>query len=125
MLSQIAVKQLSGLTYRPEAEWLVNVLPVGSVYWADEMPDIRELVHYPEEDRERILRMFSIRLKMWDAEALSDDEKRLWDSICAQVPTWALFRRVSLTEEQKVARQKAEQQVAQEFETLSDSSIEE
>lgn len=120
MLSQPAVEVLSSLTYQSNAEWLVNVLPFGGVYWADEMPDIRQLVHCFEQDRTQIVRMFSLRLELWNAEGLSDDDQEFWDSIRAQAPTWPLFRRLELTEEQKRVRQKAEQQVAQEIDAPSD-----
>lgn len=120
MLSEAAVKVLSSLTYQPDAEWLINVFPFGSVYWADEMPDIRQFVHCLEQDRAEILRMFSIRLELWNAEALFDGDKQFWDLIRAQVPTWPLFRRLQLTDAHRLARIKAEQQVANEFEALSD-----
>ena len=120
MLSEAAVKVISSLAYQPDTQWLVNVLPFGGVYWADEMPDIRQLVHCLELDRAEILWMFSIRQELWDAEPLSDGDKELWDSIRAQVPSWPLFRRLKLTDEHKLARQNAEQQVTQEFEALSD-----
>jgi hypothetical protein len=120
MLSETAVKELAGLAFKADAEWMVNVLPFGSVYWADEMPDIRQLVHCQEQDRKEILQTFSIRLKVWDGKVLSDDETRLWESMRDQVPSWPLFRRLKLTEDHAVARRKAEKQVAQEFEALSD-----
>ena len=120
MLSETAAKILSTLAYQPSAQWLVNVLPFGSVYWADEMPDIRQLVHCRKQDRVDILRMFSIRLDLWDGRALSDDDKELWDLVRAQAPTWPLFRRLELTSEIKLARAAAEHQVTQEFDSLSD-----
>ena len=118
MLTEAAVEILSSLLYQPDAQWLFNFHPFGSIYWADEMPEIRQLVHCLGQDRAEILRMFRIRRELWNAEALSDVDKELWDSIRAQVPTWPLFRRLELTEEDKLARQKAEQRVAQEFEAL-------
>ena len=120
MLSEAAVEVLSSLPYQPDAQWLVNVYPFGSIYWADEMPDIRQFVHCLEQDRAEILWMFSIRRELWDAQALSDGDKDLWDSIRAQVPTWALFRRLDLSDNDQLARQKAEQQLAQEFDEPSD-----
>jgi hypothetical protein len=122
MLSETAVKELAGLAFKADAEWMVNVLPLGSVYWADEMPDIRQLVHCQEQDRKEILQMFGIRLKVWDGKVLSDDEARLWESMRDQVPSWPLFRRLKLTEDRRVAWRKAEKQVAQEFEALSDDA---
>lgn len=120
MLSDIALKHLSMLTYRPDAKWEVNILPFGSIYWADEMPDIRKFVECQELDREQILRMFDIRLGLWDGEILLAEDQQLWDSIRAQVPDWALFQRLRLTDEEKVARKEAERQVEREFETAFD-----
>lgn len=119
MLSETAVKECAELVYQPDAEWLVNVYPFGSVYWADEMPDIPKFVH---QDRQEILAMFSIRLKVWDGEVLSDDEARLWDAIRGQVPSWPLFQRLHLTEQHKLARQEAERKLADSIEQLPDGS---
>jgi hypothetical protein len=124
VLSDATVKQLSGLVFRSEAQSLVNLLPFGSVYWADEMPDTRQLILCGEQDCMNILRMFSIRLKLWDAEALSDEENQLWNSIRSQVPTWPIFRRLTLTDEEKLARKEVEKQVESEFESLSDDAAE-
>jgi hypothetical protein len=120
MLSEVAVARFSVLTYRPDAEWEVNILPFGSIYWKDEMPDIRDFIRTPEKDRDQLLRMFSIRLRVWDGEALSDEEQQLWDTIRAQIPQWALFHRLKLSPEDARAREKAERQVEQEFESLSE-----
>jgi hypothetical protein len=121
VLSDIAVDLFSTLTYRPDAAWEVNLIPFGSVYWKDEMPEIREFVFkIPENDREQLLRMFSIRLKLWDDEPLSDDEQQLWDSIRAQLPNWALFQRLKLNLEDMRAREEAERQVYQEGEASAD-----
>ena len=120
MLSEAAVEVLSGLPYQPDAQWWVNVYPFGSIYWADEMPDIRQFVRCLKQDRAEILWMFSIRRELWNAEALSVGDRDLWDSIRTQVPTWALFRRLELADDDKIAKQEIEQQVAQEFDALSD-----
>ena len=122
MLSDATVKQLSGLVFRSEAQWLVNLLPFGSVYWADEIPDTRQLILCGEQDCMNILRMFSMRIKLWDAEALSHEENQLWNSIRSQVPNWAIFQRLRLSDEDKLARKEAERQVQLEFESLPDDS---
>lgn len=119
MLSEAAVAVLSCLSYQPDAQLLVNVHPFGGVYWADEMPGICQFIHCLRQDRAVILRMFSIRRELWSAEVLSNRDKELWDSIRAQVPTWPLFRRMELTDEDKLARKEAERQVAQELDAIS------
>jgi hypothetical protein len=53
---------------------------------------------------------------------LTAEDQRLWDAVKSQVPYWALFRRLNLSEEQKQARKEAEWQVEREFESLSDGS---
>lgn len=116
MLSERMVALLSALPYRPDAEWEVNILPFGSVYWKDEMPEMRDMLDM--QDMTTVLRMFGIRLQLWDNEVLNAEDRQLWDAVERQVPDWALFKRLSLSHEQRVAREKAEQQVQREFESL-------
>jgi hypothetical protein len=59
-----------------------------------------------------------LRLRLWDGEALDAADLELWDAVRHQVPHWALFNRLNLSDEQRLAREKAEQQVEQEFEYL-------
>ena len=121
MLSEKMVSVLSALAYRPDAEWEVNILPFGSIFWKDEMPEITDLFDRPE-DMMVIHRMFGTRIKLWDGEALDLQEQQMWDAVRVQVPRWALFKRVHLSEEQKLARAKAERQVEREFQSLGDDS---
>jgi hypothetical protein len=121
MLSEKAVALIAALPYRPDAEWEVNILPFGSMYWKDEMPSLRDLLD--KQDHALIIHaMFGIRLKLWDREVLNAQDQRLWDAVKSQVPYWALFHRLHLNDEQKQARKEAEQQVEREFESLSDDS---
>ena len=126
MLSERMVAVLSALPYRPNAEWEVNILPFGSIYWKDELPELRDMLGRPElrdmlgrEDMLTVFRMFGIRLQLWDNEALSAEDRQLWDAVQCQVPDWALFKRLNLSDEQRAARERAEQQVQQEFESLA------
>jgi hypothetical protein len=121
MLSEKAAALLAALPYRPEAEWKVNILPFGSIYWTDEMPSLRDLFD-KQDDMLIIHAMFGVRLKLWDGEVLNAQDQRLWDAVKSQVPHWALFRRLNLNDEQKQARKEAERQVEREFESLSDDS---
>ena len=65
-----------------------------------------------------VFRMFGIRLQLWDNEVLNAEDRQLWDAVKRQVPDWALFKRLSLSDEQRAARKKAEQQVQEEFDSL-------
>lgn len=123
MLSERAVELLAALTYRPDAEWAVNILPFGSVYWDDEMPAMQDMFDRPD-DMFVIMSMFGLRIRMWDGEQLGDKDREMWNAVQKQVPIWAFFQRLTLSDEQSQAREKAERQVEQEFESLSDASDE-
>jgi hypothetical protein len=82
----------------------------------DELPELRDMLNVP--DMLTVFRMFGIRAQLWDDEALSQEDLQLWDAVQNQVPEWALFKRLSLSDEQRATREKAEQQVQQEFESL-------
>src|ERR1700693_1614015 len=106
MLSEKIVAVLATLPCQPDAEWEVNILPFGSIYWKDEMPALVDLFDRTE-DMAIIHAMFGMRLRIWDGEALNAQDQELWDSVKRQVPEWALFKRLSLTDEQRLAREKA------------------
>lgn len=117
MLSNEVVALIAAMPFDPDAAWEVNLLPFGSIYWTDEMPSVRDLFDKPS-DMAVISAMFGIRLKIWDGDQLSADDQRMWEIVKKQVPHWALFRRLSLSDEQRIAREKAERQVESEFESL-------
>jgi hypothetical protein len=117
MLSEKIVAVLAALRYQPDAEWEVNILPFGSIFWKDEMPAMADLFDRLD-DMAVINAMFGIRLKIWDGVALDAQDQQLWDAVKRQVPQWALFERLRLTDEQRLAREKAERQVEQEFESI-------
>jgi len=117
MLSENPVAMLAARTFRVDSDWGVNILPLGSIYWQDELPEILDLLKRPD-DMSIIYAMFAIRLKLWDGEPLSPQDRDMWNSVQQQVPNWALFSRLSLSDEQRLARENAERQVEKEIESL-------
>lgn len=119
MLSEQAVATLAALPYQSDSDWGINYLPFGSIYWHDEFPDsvLTDLFDC-QEDLSLINAMFGFRLKVWDGQKFSAEDQQLWDVVQRQVPHWAFFHRLTLTEEQERARGKAERQVEQEFENF-------
>jgi hypothetical protein len=117
VLSQRAVSVLQQLKYREDAEWDVNILPFGSLFWKDEMPSMSDFFSAPE-DLAVVFGMFGLRIRLWDAEVLPAADRELWETVRAQVPHWALFSRLNLSAEQSLARQQAERQVEREFESF-------
>ena len=49
MLSETVVAVLSALLHQSDAEWEVNILPFGSIFWKDEMPAMGDLFDRPED----------------------------------------------------------------------------
>jgi hypothetical protein len=118
MLSEITSAYLSTLTYRPDAERRVSLLPLSCIYWEDEVPDFSHLRKIPEDDFNQILRLFGIRLRLWKDEPLTEDDERFWDKTRSQVPSWAFFRRRSISADDQNAQDLAEQSAAELREAL-------
>jgi len=68
-LSTATAQMLAALSFRSDAKRSVCILPLGSIYWDDEIPDLAQLMTLPEGDRNTVLHLFSIRFKIWDPRA--------------------------------------------------------
>jgi hypothetical protein len=108
MLTENTVAVLAGLALHGRAKRQVCFIPLGGIYWDDEMPDIRELFRIVEEDRHQILRLFGIRVKLWRREDISAEDRKLWESIRSQVPAWAFWNRETITDDDYSAQDNAE-----------------
>ncbi len=108
MLSETTLAHLSDLTYRSDAERRVCLLPLGGIYWEDEMPALRQIMKIPEEDRNQMFRLFGIRVKLWKGEALPADDQLFWDTARLQTPSWALFQRQTISADDRHAQDEAE-----------------
>ena len=109
MLTETTLRVLSTLTYRADAKRLVCWMPLSGIHWEDELPDIHLLNKIPENDRDQIFRLFTIRIKLWNGEVLSDKEQQKWDATYSQVPQWAFFRRRHVSADDQHAQENAEQ----------------
>ena len=118
MLTETTRGFLSTLTYRADATRQVCWLPLGGIYWEDEIPDIHYLNEIPEKDRKQIFRLFTIRVRLWKGEVLSDREQQLWDAAYSQVPQWAFFQNNRISADDQRAQEDAEQGGADALEAL-------
>lgn len=109
------ISKLSTYSHRPDAKRGVCILPLASVYWEDEMPDVREFVHCSERDREGLLQLFAIRKNLWDGKELSEEHQALWDTVRSRAPSWALFERLELSPDDQRVRKKTEEACAEDF----------
>ena len=115
MFSEDTVKIIKGLKFDPAAKIIYCALPLGSIYWSDELP-ATTFFGFKNRDGNLILKLFGIRIKYWVAEAVSGEEEALWDSAKKQVPEWAFFRRLELTPEQRSAHENAQNDLLSFFE---------
>ena len=97
MLSAELVSRLSQMPMRRDAELRVSYLPLGSIYWTDELNEIvDELIAADEADADALLRLFRIRAHMWDEELVDDADREFFLAAREQVPDFALFQRLHI-----------------------------
>ena len=118
MLSDGALDYLRPLTFDPDAERLSCMIPMGGIYWADEIPDFRVLMDVPKSDRDLIFRLFSIRFKLWAGDELSGDDQSYWDNAQRLVPDYPVFHRVDISDDDRAAQTAAEEDAMAGFEAL-------
>lgn len=109
MLSQEAVSYLATRTYRPDAAREIKLIPLSGIYWEDEYPFYVGEDAVSQGDYQQVLRMFALRACLWRGEVLSPEQQEFWDEIYAQVPTWALFKRMEISAEDLQAQNFATQ----------------
>ncbi|HZS46567.1 MAG TPA: hypothetical protein VFC63_15940 [Blastocatellia bacterium] len=122
-LSDDAVQTINGLSYDSNAEIIYCTLPLGGIFWSDELPRFRFLA-FKGDDHNLVLRLFAIRIKIWNGETLNEEESSLWQSTIEQLPDWSFFKRLVLTEEQRLAHQAAESDAEKFFEELINAADE-
>src|SRR5579859_702093 len=118
MMSETTLGFLSTLTYRADAKRQICWLPLGGIYWDDEMPAIHHLMNIPKDDQYQIFRLFAIRMRLWKGEPLPAAEQQFWDASYSQVPKWAFFRRQQISDDDQHAQEQAEQAAAGALEAL-------
>jgi len=91
MFSERVLGLLRNLRFDPDAERTISWLPLGSIFWQDEMPTLKELFDVSQGEQYEMWRIFAIRLKIWDGEVLSSENQRVWEAARAEVPDWPLF----------------------------------
>lgn len=79
---------------------------------------------FPEPDRNEILRVFALRLKFWERQVLSDEDRQFWESVRSAAPNWAVFRRLDLSDTDQMERDEIERACAKEFEEFLASADE-
>jgi hypothetical protein len=118
MLTEGALNYLRPLRFNPTAERLSCMIPMGGIYWSDEIPDFHALMTVSESDRKEIYRLFAIRFKLWAGEELTDDEQSYWNDARELVPDYPVFHRIRISDGDRAAQAAAEEEAIAGFEAL-------
>jgi len=105
MFSKRATNYLEGLVYNVAAQREESIIPLGSIYWKDEIPDWDRFLRLSEADQNAILRLFSIRYDLWASKELSADDAAYWGDARRLFPRCPIFQRLKLTSEDEQAKE--------------------
>ena len=117
-LTDAVIALVNQLRMRPDATRRVSILPLGSIFWEDEWPEYAKFVALSDEEKESILRLYSLRRKIWDGAELPAEDALFWETAQAEAPDWALFHRLWLSDADREYRKKAEGECDKAFEML-------
>jgi hypothetical protein len=108
---------IQSLVFDPNAKTVASLLPLGSIFWTDELPSMR----FPAfgEDMNLIMRLFAIRINFWESGKIADEAKPLWQVAQQTFPDWAFFRRLQLTAQHRQEHEDAQRQMENLFEELN------
>ena len=104
MLDRYCIHYLQNLTYNPKAERKSSLLPLGGIYWDDEIPNFNHFLRIPEKHRLGINHLFRIRFLIWADNPLTRGDQIFWDSCMQQIPDFPLFKRLKLSPEDQQAQ---------------------
>lgn len=88
-------KMIQELNFDPNAKIIFCAIPLGSIFWTDEIPYENFLAR--GEDKEQILKIFAIRISYWNNEKISFEDSILWEEAKSKFPRWPIFCRLELT----------------------------
>ena len=118
MLSDGVLNYLRSLKFDAAAERRSCMIPMGGIYWSDEIPDFHVLMNFSVSDRNLVYRLFSIRFKLWAGKVLSDVDKSYWEAAKEIVPDYPVFHRVEISDDDRAAQAASENEAVAGFQAL-------
>jgi len=118
-LTDAVADVLNGLPMRPDAarSWILFVGD-GSIFWEDEMPDFAVRSKFSTTESKTVDRLFEIRRKIWSGAELPPEDEAFWEAARSQAPDWALFQRLSLSDDDREFLQQVEKEAEKAFEMM-------
>jgi hypothetical protein len=124
ILSQEASDKIKALSFKPDAEMISCLLPLGSIIWTDELPDPNRF--FPPfaagEDRDYVMKLFAIRMNYWNTGTMGDEEQLFWEQAHTQFPDWPIFQRLRLKETERAVHETIQNEAENFFKELAEEA---
>ena len=119
VLTEAVITTLNKLTLRPDAarHWAF-FLPVGNIFWDDEMPGQVDKSKFSADEWSMVHQLFLIRREIWHGAKLPAEQAELWESARSEAPNWALFHRLSLSDDDYDLLKQVEGEAEKAFEIM-------
>jgi hypothetical protein len=119
VLTEAVADVLNRLTLRPDAarSWILFIGD-GSIFWRDEMPDFATKRKFSTVEHKMVDRLFEIRRKIWSGAELSAEDEGFWEAARLEAPKWALYQRLSLSDDDREYIRQVEEEAEKAFEML-------
>ena len=126
MLSEDAYNKITSLALDPEAKMVCCVLPLGSIFWTDELPDHRLIFtsFAPGNDQEFVAKVFALRMRLWTDGRISEGDLEFWENARILFPNWPLFKRLELGKPEREALESIDREIDDFIELFSQGSTE-
>src|SRR5262250_1618841 len=102
-LTEDTARKINALRYDQRAEIIYCALPLGSIYFSDEVPD--GLLPEHVADFIQVMRVLGIRVNFWDGLAPSEEDQAIWEEARKRFPDWPIFKRLELRAEHRKAHE--------------------
>jgi hypothetical protein len=119
MFSESAAKIINVLKFNPEAEIVSCLLPLGSIFWSDELPPFRFLAFTEAVDRDAVMKLFAVRINYWNTGEMGLEDRSVWGRAQREFPEWPLFRRLELTTAQRIVHEAVQKELENFFDEMS------
>jgi hypothetical protein len=122
MISDETKKYLASLVYSKDAQRIGSIMPLGGIYWKDEIPDFPALRQLPDHVKGEIYRIIRIRYDLWDDKELSPEDIKFLEFARLQVPDCPIFQRLVLSEDDRLAQKSTRGELSDIHEMMAERS---
>lgn len=115
---------IESLRFDPQARMRWSILPLGSIYWTDELPPLMFLEFKQNDDRMFVMHLFAVRINFWTNGEMNDEEATFWNEAKARFPNWPIFQRLNVSDEIKRDHEECQKEMEEFFMTIADEADE-